>query len=353
MGKLRNVRSVPRCLGSGLVALDIIYPPRRGAKAFLSIGGSCGNVLTILNAFGIKAVPVVQLGYDKAGKVLIDVFKRRGFDTHYVTRLREVGTPIIIQTFTSDCYGSNNHSFSFCCPDTGAKLPRFRSVTVEAARKVACALDKLDIYYSDRLAPSTQLLAEASRKRDALVFLEPSARFTRNEFLRTARSAHVLKVSNELITRNDRILDTVWNPVQIVTAAEKGLWYRIGSRPGSFGPWQRLTANAVGHVVDPAGSGDWASAGIILSLLSNDWHKAIRNKGIIKEAIRFGQSLAAENCRWIGAQGLLYSKQFPEFLSMVINKFADLGGVEKSRANKIPKPSYLRARPIDFTATLS
>lgn len=353
MRKLRNVKPAHRCLGSGLIALDIVYPTRRGAKAFLSIGGSCGNVLSILNAFGIEAIPVVQLGYDEAGKVLIDALKRCDFDVHYVTRAKGTGTPIIVQTFISDRHGSNKHSFSFNCPDTGAKLPRFRPVAMETARHIARTLGKVDSYYSDRLVPSTHLLAEASRKQDALVFLEPSARFTRNEFLSTAPIAHVLKVSHELITRNDRILDAVWNPVQIVTAGEKGLWYRMGLRPGIFGPWHRLTADSVRHVVDPAGSGDWASAGVILSLLAHDWHKAIRNKGIVREAIRFGQSLAAENCRWIGAQGLLYSEQFAEFLNMATAKFVSAGSLGTILPNKIPKPSYLRARPIDFTVPCS
>lgn len=337
-----------QCLGSGLLALDVVYPLDPGTEAFVSIGGSCGNVLSILNAFGIDAKPIGQLGRDAAGKILVNAFRQRGIDTRYLNLTKGTGTPIIVQTLSTDYNGDNKHAFSFRCPETGIMLPRFRPIALARAREITPSFQHVDVYYSDRLAPSTQLLAEVSRKRGALVFLEPSERITRSKFLRIAKLAHVLKVSNEIIARNDDILDSVWNPLQVITAGANGLWYRIGSRPNIFGPWHRLPAVTVKQVVDPAGSGDWVSAGIIISLLSEDWQKVIRNKSKISEAIRTGQRLAAENCKWVGAQGFLYSKKFQELAHAITGKFSAIQKREDILLGEA-LVSYLKKRPIDFT----
>lgn len=343
MRKLRKIRPALQCLGAGLVALDIVYPPN-GERAFVSVGGSCGNVLSILNSFGMHVMPVTQFGYDNASRVLLKAFKQRGFDTRYVTRARGLGTPIVVQTFSLDRYGQNRHSFSFRCPDTGLKLPRFKPVSVDIARTVVRGLSKVDIFYSDRLSLSTQLLADACRRRGALILVEPSARFTRKQFTGIAPIAHVLKVSSDLINRNSRILNTVWNPLQIVTAGEKGLWYRMGTRKGVFGPWQRLAANSIEYVKDTAGSGDWSSAGIILSLIAGGWEKSITQTNKVKEALRLGQWLAAENCKWTGAQGLLYSKSFFQSIGPTAG---DLIGFRHVHNSSIKRPG-LKGRPIDF-----
>lgn len=351
MRKFRITRPMLRCLGSGLIALDVIYPGDDDAKTFVSVGGSCGNVLSVLNAFNVEVMPVVELGYDRAGKMLLTALKQREFNLRFVQQTKDIGTPIIIQEFTIDRYGHHKHVFSFRCPDTGERLPRFKPTSLDHARVVARGLSNVDVYYSDRLSLSTQLLAKACRKRDALVFLEPSARFAHNQFLTIAPLAHVLKVSSELISRNSRILDAIWNPLQIITAGEKGLWYRIGLRAGVFGPWHRMTAHTVSNVADTSGSGDWSSAGVILSLLSSNWQKSIVQKNDVKDALRLGQWLAAENCKWIGAQGLLYTNALTKSIGPVVEKSLEspTSGIA-IRTNKV-RYSYLKGRPIDLTAS--
>lgn len=352
MPKLRRARSTLRCLASGLVALDVIYPAGCDSKAFISVGGSCGNVLSVLNAFNVQVIPVIEMGYDKAGKMLLSALEQRGFDLRYVKWTKGIGTPIVVQAFTVDRYGDRKHVFSFRCPDTGERLPRFKPASLEHARSVAREVNDIDVYYSDRFSLSTQLLADACRKKGALVFLEPSAKVTRSQFSAIAPLAHVLKVSSELINRSNPILDAIWNPLQIVTAGERGLWYRMGLRTGVFGPWQRLTAHAVSNVADTSGSGDWSSAGVILSLISRNWHKAIVQKNDVKDALRLGQWLAAENCKWIGAQGLLYSKTLAKSVGSTLEKWLESQTSGIAFRNTKVKCSYLKGRPIDLTASV-
>ena len=55
------------CLGSGLIALDVIYDGR-GSDPFFLAGGSCCNVLVILSYLGWDSFPLVRLGAESRGR---------------------------------------------------------------------------------------------------------------------------------------------------------------------------------------------------------------------------------------------------------------------------------------------
>jgi fructokinase len=74
---------VPICMGSGLVALDVIYEKAKNNPKFLA-GGSCGNVLTILSYFGWNSYPVARLGNDQEGNRIMEDMKRWNVKTDFV-----------------------------------------------------------------------------------------------------------------------------------------------------------------------------------------------------------------------------------------------------------------------------
>jgi sugar/nucleoside kinase (ribokinase family) len=67
----------PVCVGSGFVALDLIYIGNGQAEPdFTFVGGSCDNVLTILAFLGWDSVPVIRLKDNKeAARLIADLEK--------------------------------------------------------------------------------------------------------------------------------------------------------------------------------------------------------------------------------------------------------------------------------------
>ena len=58
-------------------------------------------------------------------------------------------------------------------------------------------------------------------------------------------------------------------------------------------------------MADAAGSGDWLSAGLIHRMFGGS--SAIPARHGIESALRFGSALAAANCSFVGARGMMYS----------------------------------------------
>ena len=67
---MNNFHEIPICIGTGLIALDVIYTTDK--KPNFLAGGSCGNVLTILSYLGWKSLPIARLGNDAEGKRIVE-----------------------------------------------------------------------------------------------------------------------------------------------------------------------------------------------------------------------------------------------------------------------------------------
>ena len=336
------------CIGSGLLALDIVYGHSQRELPTVSIGGSCGNVLSILNTFGIRAIPIARIGNDKAGMKILDFLKALNISADMI-KVDNGSTPIIIQQLVSDGSKGYKHIFSFRCPNSGKQLPKFRATTVSQVRAIFRQLNQVDVYYSDRTVPSTFHLAQFYRRRGALVVLEPSSLRSHNEMIKVGSLAHVLKISNEIIEKENLTLDKIHNSIQLVTYGERGLWYRLGNDNGTYSSWIHMPAIPVDVVHDSAGSGDWLTAGIIIYLLLQGWRNCINNSSVLEKAILLGQQFAAENCHHVGAQSLLYSNRIEKILTVA-------SGNLSLQFSLNPPPSgayshlYPGILPIDLTA---
>ena len=70
------IRKKPICIGTGLVALDVILNGSPKTLPKLSVGGSCGNVLSILAFLDWKSLPIARLANNLATKELLTDFNR-------------------------------------------------------------------------------------------------------------------------------------------------------------------------------------------------------------------------------------------------------------------------------------
>jgi fructokinase len=311
----------PVCVGSGFVALDLIYIGHgRDKPDFIFAGGSCGNVLTILAFLGWDAVPVIRLKNDnEAGQLIADLRKWQ-VNTQFVRQEGTGSTPVVVQRICTSINGDPYHRFEWRSPRTGILLPRYRPLPQRIAIEVSTKLPRPKVFYFDRPAPSALFLAERAREMGAVVFFEPSSVGDSDLFSRAIGVADIVKYSNDRI-EPEQVSATKHRPtLEIQTLGADGLRFRWCGNTGRTA-WRKLPAFAVEAFKDAAGAGDWCSAGIIHGL-ARTGRKAFMqaNERKLLRALSYGQQLAALNCAYEGGRGAMYNvplAKITDFLSRV------------------------------------
>ena len=297
------------CVGTGLIVLDVIRTSM-GATATEKrfAGGSCGNVLTILAYLGWQANAVGRIGDDYAGRELVADLGKWGVVTQLLQVEAGRGTPIIVQENYLDARGRPRHRFSRECPMCGAALPTYRPLLTIEAATIAAKLPSHSAFYFDRVAPGTLELAQNSRATEALVVFEPSGIKDEQLFAECLKTAHVVKYASDRIEGVSELVAKAKVPIEIETLGAKGLRLRIRTN-GRVGAWKDYPAFDAPELRDAAGSGDWTTAGLIHGLVTTgaSVEKAVADLNAVVLATRQGQALAALNCGFEGARGLMYA----------------------------------------------
>jgi sugar/nucleoside kinase (ribokinase family) len=287
--------------GAGLVVLDLLVCDELDSIQAYA-GGTCGNILAILAFLGWESYPIARLGGDAIGFKLRQDLRRFGVRENLLVIDSKVATPVIIQQNRRLPNGDISHRFVWRqCPQCGEYLQAFRPPTRAAADGLLDRLAAQNVFLFDRVAPSTIALAEASAARGALVVFEPSKSTQDRHFERALRVSHVVKYSRDRIAGLHR--PRGWRPwLEVQTAGRYGLRYRISGKR-----WNDLKAVAApGGVRDTSGAGDWTTAGLIDRLTRLAVPRDEDSDGAVRDALSYGQSLAAINCCYYGARGAMY-----------------------------------------------
>ncbi len=306
------------CIGTGLVALDVIINGNSKASPRLFAGGSCGNILTILSYLGWESYPIANLADDmQARKVLRDM-KRWKVNTGLISLNGSGSTPIIVERLGTNPKGIPWHRFEWTCPTCGSWLPKYKPVPAQSVAQIAKKMPKANVFYFDKVSQSSVDLAKASKRRGALVVFEPSRISYEEVFLKCLQVAHIVKYSYEKLADAQQLTQNICVPLEIQTLKEEGLRYRVGGNRNSNRKWKRMPAFPVEKLKDAAGAGDWCSAGII-HLLGNARRKSIvtTQPKLIDRALSFGQALASLNCHYEGARGSMYNISRRKFESLI------------------------------------
>jgi fructokinase len=306
------------CVGTGFIVLDVIRNTvENGATEKRFVGGSCGNVLAILSYFGWTTSAVGRIGDDHAGRELLYDFGKCGVRTDLLRVETGRGTPVIVQENYVDSKGRPRHRFSRACPVCGASLPAYRPLLANDAESVASKLPAHAVFYFDRVAAGTLELARKSRARGALVVFEPSGIKDERMFAECLKAAHIVKYSNERIEEVHDVVAKAKVPVEIETLGAKGLRLRVRAN-GLAGSWKELPAYSAPELRDAAGSGDWCTAGIVQCLVGNgsSVEQLVCDADAVVAATRYGQALAALNCGFEGARGLMYTADAKRVLDL-------------------------------------
>lgn len=281
-------------VGTGLVALDRIHvgSPQ---PLFEELGGSCGNVLISLAMLGHSVTPLLRLGTDPVGARLEQDLRLAGADTRLVWRRGGVRSPVIVELLDPV---SNEHSFSFMCPQSSERFGTYQPITHCELEPARTTLSTCTIFYADRLSPTICDAMEEAADGGAIIHFEPSGVADQMLFRRALSIAHIFKYSVERLPID---IATWLRPeaFSIVTAGSLGLEVR------HKGDVHHCKAWIADQVRDTCGSGDMVTLGLLDAIIQSD--ACVPERLSIKtvlEGVRSGQRLAAANCAYVGARGL-------------------------------------------------
>lgn len=280
--------------------------------AYTGIGGSTGNVLSILAFLGWESLPLVNLGRDHVGATIHREFTKLGANMRHVRLDRGLTSPLLYQ-FAGE--PSEAPRYSFACPVCG-QTRRFHENLVDSGGDefVRCAAES-NVFFFDRVTAGTVRMAQAARAGGAFVFFEPaSISADRGLFDAALNSAHVVKYS---VDRIDEPLDhhLYSGFVEIQTLGARGLRFRKHSLAAD---WVELPALRTGSVADTSGAGDWCTAGFLHALFARREASELRDLGYndVYHSLRLGQSIAALSVGYVGARGMMRAWQPSDALEM-------------------------------------
>ncbi|MBY3224367.1 PfkB family carbohydrate kinase [Rhizobium laguerreae] len=281
-------------VGTGFVVLDRVY--ENNEKAFEALGGSCANVLWSLAMLDRQVAPILRLGADDVGEHLVSKFRDAGADTRFIARQASLASPILVQ-FTDTQLGT--HSFSFTCPDTNTEFPRYQPIGSQEVEAAAAVIEHCAVFYADRLNEAIVSAMETVSRQNGIVFFEPSAISDRDLFNRAIDCATIVKFSSDRLGREILPALAGRSSIAIVTHGARGLEVVRGSEH----TWS--DADFIPNVKDTSGSGDMVSVGLINHLVEAGQTADTVTFVTVLKGVRAGQRLAAANCSFLGARGLL------------------------------------------------
>jgi fructokinase len=269
--------------------------------SYSGIGGSTGNVLSILAFFGWESVPLVRLGRDRVGAAIHREFAGLGADMSHVRLDRTLTSPLLYQFATGP---DESPRYSFACPVCG-RARRFSEALVDSGgEEFARSAATSNVFFFDRVTPGTVHMATAARAGGSFVFFEPSVVPANLELFEAAlRCAHAVKYSADRIP--EPFTDLLSSGfIEIQTLGAQGLRFRKNSLAPD---WVELPALRANSVADTSGAGDWCTAGFLHTLFACRGINELQalNYNEIHRALRVGQSVAALSVAHVGARGLM------------------------------------------------
>ena len=331
----------PKVLGTGLIALDLVVGPDPETPVRSWAGGTCGNVLSILAYLGWDAYPIARMNDDVASDRVRADMKRWGVRLDWASCAPTAHTPIIVQQIRRGRDGRPDHRFSWSCPHCGKWLPRFRAITVEAAERLKPALAGASVLFLDRLSRGTLTLAAEASARGALVVFEPSSKSNHKLVAEAVALAHVVKYADcRLAGIHGVMADGSAVLLEVQTLGDRGLRYRHRLRR-DVSRWMHLKAVPVPRLADTCGAGDWCTAGLIAKAAVGGW-KGFRRAGArgVRDALRYGQALAAWNCGFEGARGGMYAVSRRVFRTQITELLnGRFEGTENAPIGNTPTPA--------------
>lgn len=302
MNKVNEMNGLT-CLGAGTFPLDNLMMKHADGSVetiYQHVGGTAGNVMSILAWMGWHTLPAARLDDSEVGLQLKADLESYGCDTRYLTNTPDGGTTILDIIHKTGRDGKPKTAYMAHSP-RGGRFVNHRFWTLKQAQALLDSLYELpDVFFFDRCAPGNILLSELLHECGVLVYYEPNEPVDRN-FLRAVAASDIVKFSNERhpdVSFTDGFSDKLF----IQTMNQEGLRYRLRD-----GEWKQLAPVWNPNAIDGEGAGDWTSSTFINALGKHDLPPvSVLEEFILEDCLMEAQQVASESVSYIGAKGLIH-----------------------------------------------
>lgn len=295
-----------KILGTGFLCVDFI---EHGARREVVPGGTAGNVITFLAQLGMDTSFLCADYEDDTWIWLKRALESRDIHLLYFTKSKKA-VPKILEKLDVD----GEHRFETSCPVCNKKwvdlvLPNESQIN----EKILYEISNLNLFYYDRISPGIRRMVDYNKK--GWNFYEPNSCRFYGQFVENVRNTHILKFSQERIPEGytERIIkDLQESQVQliIVSLGKNGLKYSFRDSSRHLCDWIEVEACKVEKVVDNSGAGDWLTAVFLFYFLRYYPFFTKKLEGQrLKEILKIGNEIAAFQCGFVGAQGILKSQK--------------------------------------------
>ena len=294
-------------IGSGIYNLDAIlvreYPAWPAMRPFTDrpvaeeVGGTCGNVMSILAHLGWEACPEASLDDSPQGRKIAGDLHRYGCDCRYVSNTPSGGTTILRCLHKKDAEG--NPAMGFRAYSPGSRFPKRHFLRArDEAPAFVHALEKTpSVYFFDDPAPGHRYIARALRERGTLIYFEPSRGLTPAK-REAASLSDIVKVSDENWPDVEAFRGV---PLLVQTLGGKGVRFSLRG-----GDWVTLPPVPCEKVVDTEGAGDWTSAVLIDELIGGGFSGMDSlSAEAVTRALVAAQEAASRSIAYLSPKGII------------------------------------------------
>ena len=298
-------------IGSGIYNLDTIvvrdYPewprlrPFNDNVVLEEVGGTCGNVMSILAWMGWDARPLACLDDSPEGLKITEDLKRYGCDCRYVTNTPGGGTTLLRCTHKKAANGEHVMSVRAGSPG-GSRFPKRHFL--RARDEAPAFLDSLDeapaVFFFDDPSAGNRLIAKGLGERGSLIYFEPS-RLVSNADLEAVAESDIIKFSDENIP-DVSFADAYNDKIFIQTLGAKGVRFKLQNQH-----WITLNGIPAMNVVDTEGAGDWFTATLINELAERRMIsiEAHSNHHLV-DVITTAMEISVKSIGYMGSKGMIH-----------------------------------------------
>lgn len=295
---------MPRILGTGLVALDLIVQHRAGEQQLsASGGGTSANVTAILSRMGWNASWLGEIDHSRAGQVVRKDMHRAGVELHTVPGPKASPTAIFAHHIAHESDGSCRHWFSDRCPHCDRKLPSYRRPSDSWLGAQVRHAQQADVFFVDRLSSAALDLAHAARRHGALVVYEPSTASDAPWMDEMIELADIVKFSSDRCHALEGVTPTNREALWVETLGRDGLRWSLGSLEAHR---EHVPAVVNSKAIDACGAGDWLTSALLFGLARSGKPPSRMVRNELTQVLTVASHVAAWSVGYLGARGALY-----------------------------------------------
>lgn len=302
----------------GFFCIDIINSEDQSIEM---LGGSAGNVASILKGMGDNVQVWTPEYADPKGEMLIKELKERDLELVPFAKTK-IDTPYIYLQYDPflrcEAYSTKNKQ-------NGMRTSKVCLPTKPQIEKKHDRLEGVNLLYTDRMSDGIHCAIDTVSNQGTWVFYEPNGCRTYSTFLGVAKGVDVIKLSGEKIYSQyiERLKkDAVDSKLKVILVTEgvKGAKFCY-KKDNKFSQWMNTRAEQE-EIIDCTGAGDWFSACFMhLFLKRYPFNRGVEpQENELRKILQISSKIATYSCRFMGSQLLLNDTKSMEKIHRILDE---------------------------------